>query len=158
MPPAAMPNKAFFEKVGMFKAKSKELTFPVDQKRGAGQVGPEDASCARRGAHSPLSPALCSAWHIQGRRGGGEGRVRGLDVHAPVPAARNVWPMRHIATSLSIEMIMLVSSRRSELRTARLKGSKALPQPGKGAHGGLHEHKYTMRRAAGQGLILESRL
>ena len=36
MPPAAMPNKAFFEKVGMFKAKSKELTFPVDQKRGAG--------------------------------------------------------------------------------------------------------------------------
>ena len=32
-----MPNKAFFEKVGMFKAKSKELTFPVDQKRGAGQ-------------------------------------------------------------------------------------------------------------------------
>jgi len=37
MPPAAMPNKAFFEKVGMFKAKSKELTFPVDQKRGAGQ-------------------------------------------------------------------------------------------------------------------------
>src|SRR6516162_2731733 len=35
--PAAVPNKAFFEKVGMFKAKSKELTFPVDQKRGAGQ-------------------------------------------------------------------------------------------------------------------------
>ena len=42
--------------------------------------------------------------------------------------------------------------------SARKMAKHSLPPLGAGAHGGLHEHKYTMRRAAGQGLILESRL
>src|SRR6516165_842733 len=98
MPPAAMPNKAFFEKVGMFKAKSKELTFPVVQKRGAGQVGPVVGRCAWCGAHSPLSPATCASCHIQGRCGGGEGRVRGLNAHVSDSAARNALRTARIAT------------------------------------------------------------
>jgi hypothetical protein len=84
--------------------------------------------------------------------------VRGLAAHLSGPAARNVWQMASMATRFGIEMIMLVSSRRSELRTARLKGSKALPPPGVGAHGALSVHKYIIRRVAGQWLILESRL
>ena len=44
--------------------------------------------------------------------------MRGPHAHLPGPAARNVWQMPSIATSFGIEMIMLVSSPRREMRSA----------------------------------------
>jgi hypothetical protein len=54
------------------------------------------------------------------------------------------------ATRFDIDLIMLVSSRRSEVRWASGKDRIALPRPGAGAHSGLYEHKYIITPAIGQ--------
>ena len=73
-------------------------------------------------------------------------------------ANRNAQPAAIFMTRFDIEMIMLAFSRRGELRSARREMSKTLPQPGAGAHAGLHVHKYMYTGVGGQGLELESRL
>src|SRR6516225_1097406 len=101
MPPAAMPNKAFFEKVGMFKAKSKELTFPVDQKRDAGHSESasqsvrlrldrslEDARAAERAGMSRRQVVSHGDLRVKGSSGDSSVLGREVDVAGLMPSRK----------------------------------------------------------------------